>query len=143
MNHLIKRQQATQATIDKFLGQPMRWGIADCARMARFHLHRAGVAVPFWRGARYRSEEGALAALSELGFACLTDAVDATGFARIPPASAWAGDLVALPSATGGPFDIAINIAVGNGRLFGLHRGAFCVIAPAQFTAAWRVPVDG
>jgi len=143
MSHLIKRQQATQATLDAYLGKALRWGVADCARVARFHLHKLGVPLPFLKGVRYRSPAGAASALEALGFETLTQAVDATGFARIPPAAAWAGDLVALPAPPDGPFDIAIMIAIGNGRLFGLHGGRFVVLQPAAYAAAWRVPVNG
>lgn len=140
---MIRRQRAAQAAIDTFLNQPLRWGGADCVRMTRFHLHKLGVSVPLLKGVRYRSEARARAELTALGFDTLLTAVDATGFVRIAPAMAWCGDIIALPTAPDAPFDIALNIAVGNGRLLGLHQGKFCIVQPALFTAAWRVPVNG
>tara|TARA_R110002073_G_scaffold120601_1_gene262637 strand:- start:14703 stop:15134 length:432 start_codon:yes stop_codon:yes gene_type:complete len=143
MHHMIRRQRAAQAAIDTFLGKPLRWGGADCVRLARFHLHKLGVSVPLLQGVRYRSEARAKVELAALGFETLLEAVDATGFTRIAPAMAWCGDIIALPTPPDAPFDIALNIAVGNGRLLGLHQGQFSILQPAQFVAAWRVPVHG
>ncbi len=47
MNPMIRRQQAAQATVDRFLGKPLSYGKDDCARMAVFCLKQLGVKVAY------------------------------------------------------------------------------------------------
>ena len=90
------------------------------------------------KGLRYRSAVGAAKALEALGHDSLLAAMDATGLARIAPAAAWPGDIVGLP-ANDDQFDVALTLAIGNGRVFGLIDGAFHPSRPLKFVAAWRV----
>lgn len=140
-DQLQKRAAATQATIDRFLGKPLRWGVNDCVRMARFHLGRMDIHPEILKGVRYRSERGAILALRGTDCPDLQAAVDASGLAPIPAAMAWTGDLVALPAPD--PWGVALFVSVGNGRLLGLHQERFCILQPAEFTSAWRVIDNG
>ena len=67
----------------------------------------------------------------------LVAAVDAFGLERIAPASALAGDIVALPT-DDEVFGAALCVAVGNGRVLGFHEGVCAVLEPKAFLAAWR-----
>lgn len=63
MTPIEKRHAATQATLDRFRDRPFRWGSVDCARMASFHLKRAGVKIAVAKAGSYRSAGSAVAAL--------------------------------------------------------------------------------
>lgn len=95
----------------RFEGKTLRWGVADCVRLASHSAHNLGVAVPLLKGVRYRSELGAAKALKAMGFADLVEAVDAWGLVRIAPAMTWPGDIVAGRSQESGPFRFALSIA--------------------------------
>lgn len=140
MNPMIRRQQAAQATIDRFLGKPLAYGKDDCARMAVFCLRQLGVKVSLLKAGSYSSHLGSVRVLKKLGFDSLSEAVDALGLPRIAPASALAGDLLALPSPR--PDEFGLAVAVGNGRVLAFWEGAggVCtVIQPLQYAHAWRV----
>ena len=136
---LIRRQQATQATVDHFQGKPLAYGKDDCARMVAFCLKRLGLKVSLLKAGSYSSELGAAKALKRLGYGSLVEAVDAHGLPRIAPAKAVLGDILALPAER---FGGALMIAVGNGRAFGYFDGRFQVGQPLLFEAAWRT-IDG
>jgi hypothetical protein len=138
MNPLIRRQQAAQATIDKFQGKPLELGKNDCARMAIFCLKRLGVKVSLLKLGRYKTEVGAARVLKDLGFANLTEAVDALGLPRIAPAMCLPGDIMTLKAA--GSHDVALVMAVGNGRVLGFWEaaGVCTVFQPTEYEAAWR-----
>src|SRR3546814_18401415 len=43
----VRRKEATQATLDKFKGQPFDWGAGrHCVRLAHFHLRQMGQKPP-------------------------------------------------------------------------------------------------
>lgn len=132
-----RKRAAAQACIDRFNRKPYAPGKRDCVRLAAHLLHHVGHGVPLLKGHRWTSETGGLRVMRRLGFACLVDAVDATGLERIAPARAVTGDLVALPAE--GPFGCALTVAVGNGRLLGFLDGRCQVVEPKDFVAAWRV----
>lgn len=136
MNPLIRRQQAAQATIDRFQGKPLELGKNDCARMATFCLKKLGVKVSLLKLGPYKTEIGAAKVLRDLGFANLTEAVDALGLPRIAPAMALPGDILALRAADG----VALTVAVGNGRVLGFWEaaGVCTVFQPIEFETAWR-----
>lgn len=139
MNPMIRRQQAAQATIDRFLGRPLVYGRDDCVRMSAFCLRRQGVKTSLLKAGTYRSEIGAARALKTLGFASLSEAVDGLGLPRIAPAMCLPGDLMALPSPE--TDQIGLAVAVGNGRVLAFWEGAggICtVIQPVVFAHAWR-----
>lgn len=138
MNPMIRRQQAAQATIDRFQGRPLAYGRDDCVRMTVFCLRKLGVKVSLLKAGAYRSEIGAARALKRTGFASLSEAVDAQGLPRIAPAMALPGDIVALPAPDG---QVGLAVAVGNGRVLAFWEGAggICtVVQPLEFACAWR-----
>ena len=132
------RQRAVRACAERFVGKPFRWGVADCVVLARHDLHQLKIRTPMLKGVTWRSELGAVKALKKSGFADLIEAVDALGFARIPPAGAWAGDLVAVPCEEG-PWGAALTVAMGDGSLIGFQGGVGDFLRPAAFVCAWRV----
>lgn len=138
MNPMIRRQQAAQATIDRFQGKPLAYGRDDCVRMAVFCLRKLGVKVSLLKAGSYRSELGAARALKRTGFATLAEAVDAQGLPRIAPAAAVTGDILALP--INDRDEVALAIALGNGRALGFsaETGVCCVVQPHAYAAAWR-----
>lgn len=136
---MIRRQQAAQATIDRFIDRPLSYGKDDCVRMTAFCLRKLRVKVPLLQAGTYTSALGAARALKRLGHDNLSDAIDSLGLPRIAPAMALTGDIVALPNAAGD--DVALTVAVGNGRVlaFWAGSGGVCtVIQPLQFAHAWR-----
>ena len=138
MNKLILRQQAAQATIDRFGGKPLAYGKDDCARMAVFCLKQLGVKVSLLKAGSYSSELGAARVLKKLGHDTVSDAIDSLGLPRIAPAMCLPGDIMALPT-EGDDFGLAV--AVGNGRALAFWGGAggVCtVVQPLRFAHAWR-----
>ena len=142
-HHLLRRQRAVEACLKRFNGKALAWGRDDCVKLAALALRKQGVAVPLLKGVRYSSAATALRRLRALGHDDLAAAMDATGLARIAPAQAWPGDIVALPTPDDDPFGASLMVVVtaGCSRLLGLDgHGRFFVIKPAnQFLAAWRV----
>jgi hypothetical protein len=139
MNPMIRRQQAAQMTIDRFHGKPLSYGKDDCARMTVFCLKKLGLKVSLLKAGAYKSHLGSVRALKRLGFANISEAVDALGLPRIAPAMCLPGDIMALPSEEGD--ELALAVAVGNGRVlaFWAGSGSVCtVVQPLKFTYAWR-----
>lgn len=139
MNPLILRQQAAQATIDRFQGKPLELGKNDCARMTIFCLKKLGLKVSLLKFGPYKTEMGAAKVLKDLGFGNLPEAVDALGLPRIAPAMCLPGDIMALPADHDG--NVALAVAVGNGRALAFWEGAggVCsIVQPLQYSHAWR-----
>lgn len=139
MSELIKRRDATQATLDAVKGKPFRLGRNDCARIAAGHLRRMGHQVRLPSAGSYASTRTAMKALKERGFADLLEAMDGMGFERIAPAAALVGDVLALP--TSSPLGCLV-VVLTNGRALGFvdDVAEASVIQPVEYTAAWRVP---
>lgn len=135
MHILIRRQRAAQACVDAYVGKPPVWGTRDCLRLFRFVAHKMGVKVG--KCPRYSTEGGAVRALKRSGFADLMAAVDGQGLARIAPAAALPGDIIALPADD--VFGCALTVALGNGRVLGYFEGGCQVIEPKAFLTAWRI----
>lgn len=138
MSELLRRQQATQATVDAWRGRKFRLGHADCVRLAADHLRRMGRPVRLPAKGSYATLIGAQKALAKRGYADLPAALDDLGLERIAPAAALPGDIIALPSehAIG-----CLMVAVGNGRAVGFledYDGAE-IIQPVEYAGAWRV----
>ena len=98
---LIRRQQATQATLNKFNGKPFDWAKGHhCAALLRFHLKKAGRAVPPLPPMR-----NVLAAQRELAARSCADMADILSkVMKLEPISAaqmLPGDLVAVASECG------------------------------------------
>lgn len=139
MIEMIRRQQAAQAAVDRFKGQPWQLGKNDCARMAAFVLRKMGHRPQLGKAGTYSTGAGALRALKRAGFDTLGEALDALGLERIPPAAARVADIVMIPGEA--PLDGALTIAVGNGRVLGFHEdsGTAEVLQPVATIAAWRL----
>lgn len=135
MHVMIRRQQAVEATVQRFAGRPLAYGRDDCARMAAFLVKRLGVKVRLAKMPRYASAVGAARALATLGVADLAEVVDLAGLPRIAPARAVVGDLLGLP----GPDDtVALHVCLGAGTSFGLVDGVFQPGRVHQVLTAWR-----
>lgn len=138
MIEMIRRQQAAQATVDRFLDQPYELGKNDCVRLAAFALRKMGRRPQLGKAGSYSSTIGAVRALKRAGFATLAEAMDALGLDRIAPAAALPGDILLVPAE--GPFDGALHVAVGNRRTISYHQDAIgaTILQPIQYLAAWR-----
>jgi hypothetical protein len=138
MNPMIRRQVAVQATMDRFQGRPLKLGRDDCARMTAFCLRKLGVKASLLKAGAYTSETGARRALKTAGYADLSEAVDGLGLPRIAPAMALPGDILSLPGDKAG--EVALVVAVGNGRVLGFWEaaGVCTVFQPVQYDTAWR-----
>jgi hypothetical protein len=145
---LTQRVAAAQATLKAYKDQPFKFGTADCFQMVRTHAVRMECAVREWgQVGPYHSVLGGQRRLAKAGHANLIAAMDAH-FARIAPAAALPGDVVALPGQEGPG---ALTVALGNGRVLGWHEDApgACVMQPKTYhtddkgLAAWRVVSRG
>ena len=136
---LIRRQRATQETLDRFRGVAWSWdsGIT-CAHLARFHLRAMGhkpAALP-----RLRSAIAARRALTQRGWANVTAMLDAQpGLIRIPPAAMKMGDLAALDSGDGLG---GVMVCLGPHKLMGWREDVpemvVLDIVFGEIAAAWR-----
>lgn len=137
---LIRRQRATQATLDKYRNKPFDWKKAiTCVHMARFHLRRMGHKVP--ELPRIRGAIGATRALRERGWENVAQMLDAqASLERIAPAFMRVGDLAVLP---GDEAMDSIVICAGMHKLLGWHQdwhvGMIEMEAPLDnLLGAWR-----
>ena len=141
MSHdIVIRMEAVQAAADKFVDKPLEWGRIDCVKLAALVMRKQGVPVRLLKGVRYTNPETALRKMRKMGFDDLNAAMDATGLARIAPASAIVGDIVSARSET--TFGQALLVVAGSGRLLGFDGDHICrVIVPRWLgdEAAWRV----
>lgn len=135
---LVVRRAAVEATIQRFNGKPMKWGKVDCAQIAAHDLRQLGIKTSLMKGQRYASEHAALKALRDEGFTGLAEAVDAM-LPRIAPAMAIQGDLIGMET-EGEVWDVALCVAVGNGRVLGLAEGRAMILQPdlSKAVTAWR-----
>lgn len=136
---MIRRQQAAQAAVDRFKGQPWELGKTDCVRLAAFVLRKMGHRPRLGKAGSYSTKLGAVRALKRAGYDSLAAALDALGLERIAPAAARVADIVMMPGE--GPFDGALTVAVGNGRVLGFNEavGTAEILQPMEFVGAWRL----
>jgi hypothetical protein len=138
---LDRRREATQATLDKFIGKPFSWSEGrHCVALAHYHLRQLG-----WRPPqlptlpRIRSALAAKKELQRRGFLTVSDMLDSF-LVRIPPAMMRLGDIAVTPGDEG--FD-AILIRTAPRKLLGwLPDGSAVVNYDAgleDLTGAWRV----
>ena len=139
MIEMVRRRQAAQAVVDRFLGQPLCFGKSDCIRLGAKALRGMGRPSPLAKAGSYASALGAARALKRAGFEDLVAAVDSLGLERIAPAAALPADLVMLPAPA--PFLGALTMAVGNGRVLGWHEDVETaeILQPLEYVAAWRL----
>lgn len=142
----LKRRDATQATVDRWMNKPLAWSTSDCARMIAYHLRRMGYNPPLPKPGSYRSPEAGMRKLkAETGFSRLDDVIEKKlGFMPIAPAEMVTGDICSMPPADHRDWP-AMFVALDNGRLLGFieaEDGAICRVAtpiPGAVTGAWRV----
>jgi hypothetical protein len=139
MKEILRRRDATQATLEWFATRPFAWKDgATCVHMVRKQLVALGHKPPPMKA--FRSALGAKKALQAKGWASLAEMMGSI-LPAIPPARAMIGDIVELPSddAVFG----ALCIVVGNGRVMGYFEGAgdmLTVMQPIDVPIrAWRV----
>lgn len=138
---LDRRREATQATLDKFIGKPFSWQKGrHCVAMAHYHLRQMGYRSPKLPPLpRVRSPIAARQELTKRGFASVSDWLDSF-LIRIPPAMMRLGDIAVTPGDEG--FD-AILIRTAPRKLLGwLPDGSAVVNYDAgleDLTGAWRV----
>lgn len=139
MIEMIRRQQAAQAAVDRFQGEPWELGKNDCVRMTAFVLRKMGHRPQLGKAGSYKTGAGSLLALKRAGYDTLADALDGLGLERIPPAAARVADIIMIPGEA--PLDGALTIAVGNGRVLGFHEDANSaeILQPVDYIGAWRV----
>jgi len=141
MSVLTKRTAATEKTVSAYIDATSAWYSNDCLRgMTVAHIRNMGHRVSLLKVAKYTDEAGAQRALKKLGYERVEDLLTARFGPPIPPAAAWVGDILALPSE--GLFP-AMAIRLTNGRALHSFKGSFGISQPHQFIAAWRVPYVG
>lgn len=135
MSHeMILRAGVTEATRKKFAGRPFQYGSVDCIKMARFQARGLGHTLPM--PPRYTTAVGAIRAIKKLGHDDI-DAMLASFFPRIAPASARIGDLV-TGEGEGGVDAVFIN---AGRKLMGFHMGSdeLVMISPERIKSAFRL----
>ena len=121
MPDLVRRQMATQATMNKYRKCVWDWKAGvTCIHMARFHLRKMGhrpAPMP-----RVRSLVGAMRALAERECETVAQLLDTQpGLVRINPAQMLLGDLAVVPGTEGLG---AVLICAGPQKLIGWHEDA-------------------
>ena len=130
--------EVAQAAVDRFLDKEFVWGKRDCAHLAAFVLVEFGHPDPLSEIKHYDTLLSAKKAFRKAGLKSLEEPLDRMGFARIAPASALPGDIVAIPSDD--PEWCALGVNIGDGRVmaFGNGRGIWWPDSSVVETA-WRV----
>lgn len=116
----VRRQEATQATVDKFKGQPFDWNEGvHCVKLAHYHLKQMG-----WRSPKLptlpvvHSALAAKKAMKARGWDTVEEMLDQVlgKGSRIPPAMMQLGDMAVVEGDAG--FG-AVFLCVGPRRLAG------------------------
>lgn len=133
----VRRQEATQATLDRFKGKTFSWREGrHCVRLAHAHLRQMGRRPPTLP--RIRSLLAAKRALAERGWSGTGDMLDAL-LPQIPPAMMQLGDIATVEGEAG--MD-AVFICAGPRRLFGWREdepGAVVLeVEFSEIAGAWR-----
>jgi hypothetical protein len=130
------RYAAAHATKKQFFEKPFVWGETDCLQMAAFCLKQLGHEEPTASVRPYTDEKSALRALARAGHRSMVDAVDAYGLARIAPAMAAIGDIVAYEAEGFGGF--GLGVAIGDGKFLGCANDIIDAAPTWVLTHAWR-----
>lgn len=135
---LATRQQATQATLDRFRGKTFDWSAGiTCVHLARTHLRNMGHRPPGLP--RFRSALAAKKAMKERGWASVSDMLDSM-LPRIAPAQMLLGDLAVVEGDAG--MD-SIMVCAGPLRVFGWredHPGLVVLgVTMDEISGAWRL----
>lgn len=140
MTTMLKRAAATQACMDRFAGRSYAPGVRDCGKLAAHSLHKLGRRATLLTASRHTTEAGAVRYIRKAGFKDLVELMDAVlPGARIPPAAALPGDIVAMAMEDGDPFGCSLTVALDNGRILGFKDGVCQVLVPLHFVTAWQV----
>lgn len=133
----IRRVQATQATVDRFLGKTYKLSTVDCGRLLGLHLRKCGRKVDVPKIGAYSTYAGALKWLKHRGCDSIEAYLDSLGLLRIAPAEALVGDILTLPSSDALSAPV---IYVGDGRYLGFHEESEVAVLmkPTAFELAWR-----
>lgn len=133
----LRRIQAAQATVDRFLGKIYKLSTVDCGRMVGFHLRKLGRKVEVPKMGAYSTPAGALKWLKQRGCDSLEAYFDGLGLLPIAPAEALVSDILTLqsPDVLSAPV-----IYLGDGQYLGFHEdSARCeLLKPTAFELAWR-----
>ena len=135
MNDLLRRQEATKATLEKYRDKPFSWEDGHtCLHMLRYHLRQMGhkpESLP-----RIKSAIGAKRALEKRGWNDVGDMLDSI-LPRIQHATMLLGDVALFRSGDG--FG-AITISVGS-KVLGWHEDVpgMTALQPVEIEGAWRV----
>jgi hypothetical protein len=133
---LIRRQEATAATLAKYRHKPFNWKAGTtCVHLLRFHLRKLGYKpepLP-----RIRSAIGARRTLDQRGWKDVGDMLD-TLLPRIPWARMTLGDIAMLRSGDG--FG-AIAVCAGPHKVLGWSDAAagMTILEPLEIEGAWKV----
>jgi len=138
MIELVRRQQATQKTLDRYRAKVFDWQTGvTCVHLARFHLKNMGHKVPTLP--RIRSALSAKRALKERGWDSVEQMLDSI-LVRITPAQMMLGDVAIVPG--DGGLD-SILVCAGPFKLLGWSAidGTFVAYdgGNADVSGAWRV----
>jgi hypothetical protein len=137
---LTRRVRLTQATVDKFDGAQLSWGKSDCLRMFASHVRQFGYRVNLAKYGTYSTIKGAISALRKT-HKTMSAGVESYGLRPIGYASAWPGDIIAMPGADS-DWE-ALGIYLGNGRALAFGDNddqEVCGVGqPLEIVGAWRV----
>lgn len=141
MKESVRRERITRACMDRFNGKPLVPGRRDCATLAAHAMHKGGRKADLLTASKHTTWAGAVKYIRQQGCTSLAELMDACGLERIPPAAAWPGDIVALPSGDEEGFGCSLTVALDNGRVLGFNgeTGRCEPHQPFEFVAAWRV----
>lgn len=151
---LVRRQHATQSTLDAFRGKLFSWsGQKTCLHLLHAHLVNCGFKVP--RLPAVRSPLGAKKALARRNCANMAEVIDSLGLERLPaPAMMTIGDLAYRSSDDGMG---GVLVCVGSGQLLGwvdsvapsegeagevVQSCEVFILSLDQVEAAWKVECD-
>lgn len=141
-NDLLRRQSATQSCMDRFGFKSVEPGVRDCGKLAAHALHKQGRSAKLLNGSRHKTWGAAVKYIRKSGFADLVALMDAVlPGARIPPAAALPGDIIAMPTDDETGFGCSLAVALDNGRVLGLNAETNLIepMQPVAFVCAWRV----
>lgn len=138
-----ERREAVDRVIAKYDGMDLVWGKCDCIRIAVSNMREQGRRATMAKAGSYSTPAGAARALRRMGHTTLPEALEAQGFERIPPASAWLGDIIGLEAEDGW---VSLFVACSGGRGFGFVTDPatgreYAAVAALLATPlyAWRV----
>jgi hypothetical protein len=138
MNDLLRRKEATEATLARYRGKVFDWskGIT-CVHLARCQMRKMGHKPPTLP--RFRSMLGAKQALQERGWNTVEDMLDSM-LPRIAPSRMLLGDLAVAPSGEGLG---SIMVCAGPHKLLGWREDApeliILDVKLNELSGAWRV----